>query len=291
MTEKIQAVGFKINWSESNVADTHTIFKTWRHIGQHIRAIALNAPKGGAYDKTNFTITFADEGTYNGRLDIQHFTMPYPGNENDLAQHVNSLCRFYTGELCPNHMTEEDYQNTVNNLGPEIRKEYADFLETYDIPETDGVVPVSLLFICLGCQQPFIKVDLNRLCGRCLYDQEAKDAERKERDEARAAKEADPLYPILREGRTAVTKKMRQLLRQRSGKTWSVTGGRGTGWGWLDISAPPSRLEGYRMIEADRIELAELLGKDRMIHCQGESVSPDNWWPYLLACRGDYSND
>lgn len=34
---------------------------------------------------------------------------------------------------------------------------------------------------------------------------------------------------------------IRESLKQRSGKTWSVTGGRGTGYGWITIQAPPAR--------------------------------------------------
>lgn len=30
-------------------------------------------------------------------------------------------------------------------------------------------------------------------------------------------------------------------LKRRSGKAWSVTGGRGTAWGWITIDAPPSQ--------------------------------------------------
>ncbi len=64
---------------------------------------------------------------------------------------------------------------------------------------------------------------------------------------------------------------------KKSGKTWSVTGGRGTAWGWLNITAPPSRCGefGY-MTESDRAELATLIGRDRPCHMQGESVSPED---------------
>lgn len=34
---------------------------------------------------------------------------------------------------------------------------------------------------------------------------------------------------------------IRAALRRRSGKAWSVTGGRGTAWGWITIEAPPAR--------------------------------------------------
>lgn len=63
---------------------------------------------------------------------------------------------------------------------------------------------------------------------------------------------------------------IKRALRSRSGKSWSVKGGRGTAWGWISISAPPARLERGSLTEADRLELSELLGVT--VHSQGESV-------------------
>ena len=92
-------------------------------------------------------------------------------------------------------------------------------------------------------------------------------------------------------------KEIKTALRKRSGKTWSVTGGRGTAWGWINIDAPPKRKTahhvkkdgvltdnpedyeerdtgelGGHMTPADRKELAELLGLDKPVHFQGESI-------------------
>lgn len=41
--------------------------------------------------------------------------------------------------------------------------------------------------------------------------------------------------------RDAAIRRIRAGLRARSGKTWSVRGGRGTVWGWIEIAPPPSR--------------------------------------------------
>lgn len=43
------------------------------------------------------------------------------------------------------------------------------------------------------------------------------------------------------EDRDATIKAIRDALKKRSGKPWSVTGGRGTAWGWIKIQAPPAR--------------------------------------------------
>lgn len=43
------------------------------------------------------------------------------------------------------------------------------------------------------------------------------------------------------EDRNATITAIRTALQKRSGKAWSVTGGRGTAWGWIHIDAPPAR--------------------------------------------------
>lgn len=71
--------------------------------------------------------------------------------------------------------------------------------------------------------------------------------------------------------RNDAIKQIRSALRKRSGKAWSVTGGRGTSWGWITITAPPARSTGYgSMNEADQAELSELLGQQ--IGHQGASI-------------------
>jgi len=105
---------------------------------------------------------------------------------------------------------------------------------------------------------------------------------------------------------------IRAALKRRSGKAWSVTGGRGTGWGWIDIDAPPARRtthtrlkagatadrpEDYEhfdsgepggfMTDADRNQLAELLGLDS-VHHQGVKVpsSHDYYQEYVDRAEG-----
>lgn len=109
-------------------------------------------------------------------------------------------------------------------------------------------------------------------------------------------------------------RQIRSALQRRSGKAWSVTGGRGTAWGWIRIDAPPRRctwrhrlkvghaagaagLEHYddvdtgqpggHMSPADRAELARLLALER-VHEQGVSVaaSSDYYREYLERAEG-----
>lgn len=112
--------------------------------------------------------------------------------------------------------------------------------------------------------------------------------------------------------RKAVIKRIKTALQQRSGKAWSVTGGSGTAYGWLMIDAPPARctchavlppgavgnpsdyievdtgMPGGYMTVADRQELAGLLGLDKPVHCQGESImsSHDAYREYIDRAEG-----
>lgn len=63
-------------------------------------------------------------------------------------------------------------------------------------------------------------------------------------------------------------KAIKTALKNRSRKSWSVTGGKGTAWGWIKIQAPPKRLDGSRMSDEDRADLASLLGLSS-VHGQG----------------------
>lgn len=101
--------------------------------------------------------------------------------------------------------------------------------------------------------------------------------------------------------RDETIRRIKKALQQRSGKTWSVTGGRGTAWGWLKIDAPPKRcvfeFDGVTplapgrsfgvMSKADREELATLLGKSN-VHQQGESVpsGSDFYQEYIDRAEG-----
>jgi hypothetical protein len=113
--------------------------------------------------------------------------------------------------------------------------------------------------------------------------------------------------------RDDVIKAIRAALKRRSGKAWSVKGGRGTGWGWIQIEAPPARRtygwvlpegapdipDSYRLVdkgqpdgcmgEPDKNELAELLGLERgQVSYQGVSIpaSSDYRQEYLDRAEG-----
>ena len=119
--------------------------------------------------------------------------------------------------------------------------------------------------------------------------------------------------------RDAVIDEIKRALKARSGKPWSVTGGRGTAWGWIAIDAPPARRTarylpragtsgnspddyektrtdtgkpGGSLTEADGLELARLLGwpdGDGVgVHCQGVSIPAGHeyWQEYIDRANG-----
>lgn len=104
--------------------------------------------------------------------------------------------------------------------------------------------------------------------------------------------------------------RIKKALKARSGKVWSVTGSRGTAWGWITIDAPPARRTWHyerklsdfqfggdyqevndpsrefgHMSPDDRKELAELLGVEN-VHHQGQSIPPDSREWFVLAAEG-----
>jgi hypothetical protein len=86
--------------------------------------------------------------------------------------------------------------------------------------------------------------------------------------------------------------RIRQALKRRSGKAWSVTGGSGTAWAWIRITVPPSSRVCFcpevetdpghlckygktNMSQAQCAELAQLLGLE-VVHNQGVSIPAGN---------------
>lgn len=69
---------------------------------------------------------------------------------------------------------------------------------------------------------------------------------------------------------------IKAALKRRSKIRWSVTGGRGTAWGWIRINALPARLVGGNMTPEDQAKLGKLMGLDKPAHCQGISIPADS---------------
>lgn len=81
--------------------------------------------------------------------------------------------------------------------------------------------------------------------------------------------------------RNATIAEIKAALKRRSTKRWSVKGGRGTAWGWIEVIAPPSRVDQYgSMSDADCAELAQIFGE--RVHHQGIKI------PASIAYRQEY---
>lgn len=89
--------------------------------------------------------------------------------------------------------------------------------------------------------------------------------------------------------RNDAIKRIKDALQRRSGKSWSVTGGKGTAWGWITIDAPPKRRAfGGNMSPVEQQELADLLGLDKPVHSQGVSIpaSSGHYQEYIDRAEG-----
>jgi hypothetical protein len=89
--------------------------------------------------------------------------------------------------------------------------------------------------------------------------------------------------------RDEAIKRIRAGLKRRSGKSWSVTGGRGTAWGWITIISPPKRQKSPgAMTDDERMELGGLLDNGGPVHFQGRLVpaSDDYRQEYVDRAEG-----
>jgi hypothetical protein len=76
--------------------------------------------------------------------------------------------------------------------------------------------------------------------------------------------------------RNEAMKRIRQGLKDRSGKTWSTKGHHGTGYGYFKVLSPPKRRNQYgEMTYEDRKELGELLGLQDYSAASGEGETPE----------------
>ncbi len=78
--------------------------------------------------------------------------------------------------------------------------------------------------------------------------------------------------------------RIRAALKRRTGHSWSVTGGRGTAWGWITVTTPPAHQKKHgrtNMSPGECIALARVLGMASAVHFQGWSI----------PSQGDYYKD
>lgn len=67
--------------------------------------------------------------------------------------------------------------------------------------------------------------------------------------------------------------RIKAALKRRSGRSWSVTGGTGTAWGWIRIKSMPKACGRFgEMSAVDAAELAALLGVSEALVNGGFSI-------------------
>lgn len=108
---------------------------SWAEADMILRCNSSSAPKCGAYDKHDFTVTFEDGTVYTGRYDLKHWKVERP----DLAGHVRGFIRYLAG-YAPAWMandpkaTERYLKDREANLA-EV-EEATRWLETYDLGQS-----------------------------------------------------------------------------------------------------------------------------------------------------------
>ena len=105
---------------------------SWHEANMILRANSTTAPKGGAYDKHNFKVTFADGAVYFGLYYLRHWQDETP----DLARHVRTFFEYLAG-TAPAWMHEKPevlalYQKD-REANPEQVAAAKRWLETYDL--------------------------------------------------------------------------------------------------------------------------------------------------------------
>ncbi len=240
---------------------TFTAPHAWAKADAFLRQQARTAPDTGGYDKCDFVVVFDDDETYRGRYDLIRRDVSSP---DILSAHVLHFLRFLTGRHKPEHMSQQQYDDYIANnakRGHTVAEVDA-YMAKYDLGP-DSVAAIS--------PAPMAYVP--------------------------PAPPAPPPPPVvsaedraIADDVNATAKEIARRLKARSGKTWSVTRGRGTSHGWLTISVPPARYGKHGsdgISEEDRAELKRLLGVES-VQYQGHTVpsSTNHRIEYLQRAAG-----
>lgn len=130
--KKIKATKFEILGGEIEDRWVGATADSWDAIDKILWKMSESAPKTGAYDKTDFLITFEDGETYAGRYDLKHWTVETPS----LRQHVNALVGCYAGRVQPPWTIErpETWERMKKDFEAQgWTKRFGDFMDKYDL--------------------------------------------------------------------------------------------------------------------------------------------------------------
>jgi hypothetical protein len=126
----VRAITF--NWSEGKhlLFDFPHTVKTWELADQFLWGMAPDAPTGGAYDKTDFTVTMSNGNTYQGRFDLQphHY-----GEPNLINGQMYEHLLFSAGLYKPCHMRYSHYAEYLLTFGESGANEARQWLDRCDL--------------------------------------------------------------------------------------------------------------------------------------------------------------
>lgn len=93
-----------------------------------IRQMALTAPEGGGYDKTDIVVEFEDGKKFGFRFDMDRSHSVSVDLHRAARRHVE----FYAGRWCPPRMKPERYETYLGYYPKEQKAAFAEFLDRYE---------------------------------------------------------------------------------------------------------------------------------------------------------------
>lgn len=137
---KVDVKSITFDWMEglTEICEMYSgkTFLSFEDADRCLRDLASYAPEGGGYNKVGFTVKWVDEEDYEGRFDLTRDHLVAPGPL--LQTHMREFIDFHCGDLCPSHMTQEDYEaylarhdDTAKKYDHATRADFIDFRARY----------------------------------------------------------------------------------------------------------------------------------------------------------------
>lgn len=105
--EKVQIQSITVDPFETGTPE-FTV-DSFKEANANLAHLSMFAPKGGAYNKCDFTITFEDGEEYTGRYDLKHYTEELPALDN----HVKSFVGISSGLQKPAWMEQNRFDELI----------------------------------------------------------------------------------------------------------------------------------------------------------------------------------
>ena len=112
MAERIPIKCITIDRAEGLVSECYeSKHSSFESAQDRLAQSSRTAPKGGAYDKHDVTLEWADGAVYRFRFDVKHISEEYP----NLIRELTTELDFYSGRHnCNPRISEADYQEILN---------------------------------------------------------------------------------------------------------------------------------------------------------------------------------